>query len=97
MTNRQTSVVMFVFAMIVSFIFLAVLVRVNYDLTAAGQSNIHLQKQIDQLKVEQKQLQAKISSLEKADERIARDVDVTQDLQRKQAQVIVDIKKGRKK
>lgn len=97
MTDRQTSWMLFGFAMIVSFIFLSVLIKVNYDLDQARRANDSLQHQIDQLKKADDEQRQKIAELTKSTQTIARDIDVTQDLQRKQAQIMVDLKKGRKK
>jgi len=96
-TDRQTSWVLFGFAMVVSFIFLSVLIKVNYDLDQARRANDNLQRQIEQLKKADEELHQKIVELTKSTQRIAHDVDVTQELQRKQAQVVVDLKKGKKK
>ena len=97
MTDRQTSWVLFGFAMVVSFIFLSVLVKVNYDLDQARRANDILQRQIDQLKKVDDEQRQKIVELTKSTQSIAHDVDITQELQRKQAQVVIDLKKGRKK
>ena len=97
MTDRQTSWVLFGFAMVVSFIFLSVLIKVNYDLDQARRANDSLQHQIDQLKKVGDEQHQKIAELTKSTQSIARDVDVTQELQRKQAQIVVDLKKSRKK
>jgi Tfp pilus assembly protein PilN len=96
-TDRQTSWVLFGFAMVVSFIFLSVLIKVNYDLDQARRANDSLQNQIDQLKKVDDEQRQKIVELTKSTQSIARDVDVTQELQRKQAQIVIDLKKGRKK
>jgi cell division protein FtsL len=96
-TDKQTSWVLFGFAMVVSFIFLSVLIKVNYDLDQARRANDNLQRQIEQLKKADEELHQKIVELTKSTQRIAHDVDVTQELQRKQAQVVVDLKKGKKK
>ncbi len=97
MTDRQTSWVLFGFAMVVSFIFLSVLIKVNYDLDQTRRANDSLQNQIDQLKKVDDEQRQKIVELTKSMQSIARDVNITQELQRKQAQVVVDLKKGRKK
>jgi cell division protein FtsL len=96
-TDQQTSWVLFGFAMVVSFIFLSVLIKVNYDLDQTRRANYSLQHQIDQLKKVDDEQRQKIVELTKSTQSIARDVDVTQELQRKQAQIVVDLKKGRKK
>ena len=97
MTSKQTSYVLFGFAMVVSFIFLSVLIRVNYDLDQARRATDDLQKQINQIKKTDEELHQKIVELTKSTQSIAHDVDVTQELQRKQAQVVVDLRKGKKR
>ena len=97
MTDKQTSWVLFGFAMIVSFIFLSVLIKVNYDLDQARRANDSLQHQIEQLKKADEDQHQKIVELTKSTQSIAHDIDVTQELQRKQAQVVIDLKKGKKK
>jgi Tfp pilus assembly protein PilN len=97
MTSKQTSYILFGFAMVVSFIFLSVLIRVNYDLDQARRANDDLQKQINQIKKTDDELHQKIVELTKSTQTIAHDIDVTQELQRKQAQVVVDLKKSKKK
>ena len=97
MTDKQTSWVLFGFAMIGSFIFLSVLIKVNYDLDQARRVSDELQKQVSQLKKADEEQHQKIVELTKSTQSIAHDIDVTQDLQRKQAQVVVDLRKGRKK
>jgi len=96
-TDKQTSWVLFGFAMVVSFIFLSVLIKVNYDLDQARRANDNIQKQIEHLKKTDEELHQKIVELTKSTQSIAHDIDVTQELQRKQAQVVVDLKKGKKK
>ena len=97
MTSKQTSYILFGFAMVVSFIFLSVLIRVNYDLDQARRATDDLQKQINQIKKTDEELHQKIVELTKSTQSIAHDVDVTQELQRKQAQVVVDLRKGKKR
>ena len=97
MTDKQTSWILFGFSLVISFIFLSVLIKVNYDLDQARRANDELQRQINQIKKTDEEMHQKIVELTKSTQAIAHDVDVTQELQRKQAQVVVDLKKGRKK
>jgi len=97
MTNKQTNIAMFVFSLTLAFIFLSVLVKVNYDLDQVRRANDELQKQITQIKKTDDETRQKIAELTKGQQAIAHDIDVTQELQRKQAQVVVDLRKGRKK
>jgi len=97
MTNKQTNLAMFLFSLALSFIFLSVLVKVNYDLDQVRRANDELQKQITQIKKTDDETRQKINELTKGQQAIAHDIDVTQELQRKQAQVVVDLRKNKKK
>jgi cell division protein FtsL len=97
MTNKQTNIAMFVFSLTLAFIFLSVLVKVTYDLDQVRRANDEIQKQITQIKKNDDDLHQKITELTKSTQAMAHDIDVTQELQRKQAQVVVDLRKGRKK
>jgi cell division protein FtsB len=97
MTNKQTNLAMFLFSLSLSFIFLSVLVKVNYDLDQVRRANDELQKQVTQIKKTDDETRQKLVELTKGQQAIAHDIDVTQELQRKQAQVVVDLRKGRKK
>ena len=97
MTSKQTNIAMFLFSLTLSFIFISVLVKVNYDLDQVRRSNDDLQRQIAQIKKTDDDLHQKIAELTKTTQAIAHDVDVTQELQRKQAQVVVDLQKGRRR
>ena len=50
MTSKQTNIAMFVFSLMISFIFLSVLIKVNYDLDQVRRANDNLQHQIEQIK-----------------------------------------------
>jgi len=97
LTSKQTSYVLFGFAMVISFIFLAVLIRVNYDLDQSRRAIDELQKQINQIKKTDDDTKQKIVELTKGQQSIAHDIDVTQELQRKQAIAVGDLRKGKKK
>ena len=73
------------------------LVKVNYELDQVRRANDELQKQITQIKKADDETRQKIIELTKGQQAIAHDIDVTQELQRKQAQVVVDLRKGKKK
>ena len=87
---------MFVFAMVISFIFLSVLIRVNYDLTSAQQANSHLQKEIDKIKKNDDELHQRITELTKSVDKLSRELDTTQELQRKQSLAVGELKKNKK-
>jgi len=97
MTSKQTNLAMFLFSLTLSFIFLSVLVKVNYDLDQVRRANDDLQKQINQIKKADDEIRQKITELTKEQQVIAHDIDVTQELQRKQALVVGDIKKNKKR
>jgi hypothetical protein len=56
-----------------------------------------MQKQIDKLKAEDEDLKHLIVKLTNANINLNKDLDITQELQRKQAQIILDLRKGKKK
>jgi hypothetical protein len=56
-----------------------------------------MQKQIDKIKAEDEELKHLIAKLTTANLALNKDLDATQELQRKQAQAILDLKKGKKK
>jgi cell division protein FtsL len=97
MTSKQTNIAMFLFSLTLSFIFLSVLIKVNYDLDQVRRANDDLQKQIIQIKKADDDTKQKIAELTKSTQAIAHDVDVTQELQRKQAIEVGELKKGKKK
>ena len=97
MTSKQTSWVMFGFSLVISFIFLSVLIKTNYDLDQMRRAIDDQNRQIAQIKKTDEDTTKKIVELQKSIQSVEHDVDVTQELQRKQAQVVVDIKKGKKK
>ena len=56
-----------------------------------------MQKQIDKLKAEDEDLKRLIVKLTNTNLALNKDLDTTQELQRKQAQAILDLKKGKKR
>jgi CHASE3 domain sensor protein len=56
-----------------------------------------MQKQIDKLKAEDEDLKQLIVKLTNANTALNKDLDTTQELQRKQAQAILDLRKGKRK
>jgi hypothetical protein len=56
-----------------------------------------MQKQIDKIKAEDENLKQQIVKLTYANQSLNKDLDVTQELQRKQAQAILDLKKGKRR
>jgi septal ring factor EnvC (AmiA/AmiB activator) len=88
---------MFLFAITISFIFLSVLIRVNYDLTSTQQADSHLQKEIDKIKKNDEDLRQQIVVLTKNYNQLTKELDTTQELQRKQAIAVGEIKKNKKR
>jgi hypothetical protein len=56
-----------------------------------------MQKQIDKLRAEDEDLKHLVVKLTNTNLALNKDLDVTQELQRKQAQAILDLKKGKKR
>jgi hypothetical protein len=56
-----------------------------------------MQKQIDKLKAEDEDLKHLIVKLTNANLVLNKDLDITQELQRKQAQAILELKKGKRR
>jgi hypothetical protein len=56
-----------------------------------------MQKQIDKIKAEDEELKRLIVKLTNANQALNKDLDATQELQRKQALAILDLKKGKRR
>jgi len=97
MTNKQTTWAIFVIAVIAGLILLSTIIKVNDQLERSRLAVIDMQKQIDKLKAEDEDLKHLIVKLTNANITLNKDLDITQELQRKQAQAIVDLRKGKKK
>ena len=97
MTDKQLSWVFFGFALLISSFFLSVLVQTNSKLVQMQQIIDIQQKHIEKLDDEHHVIQEQMLKMAHTDDVLAHDIDVTQELQRKQAQVVVDLRKGHKK
>jgi len=97
MTNKQTLWSVFIVAVLVSLALLYVIINVNDQLERSKLATIELQRQIDKIKTEDQELKQQIAKLTNANAAINTDIDITQELQRKQAQAILELRKGRKK
>jgi septal ring factor EnvC (AmiA/AmiB activator) len=97
MTNKQTLWSIFIVAVLVSLILLAVIIKVDDQLEQSRLAVADMQKQIDKIKTEDEKLKQQIAKLTYANQALNKDIDVTQELQRKQAQAILDLKKGKKR
>ena len=97
MTNKQTLWTAFIIAVLVSLSLLAVIINVNDQLEQSRLAGVDTQKQIDKLKAEDQELRHQIVKLTNVNTALNKDLDTTQELQRKQAQAILDLKKGKKR
>lgn len=97
MTDRHVSWLMFVVSLVIGAVFLSVLVKVNVELDQQRQAFDLQKKQIDKLTADNHDMHVQLMKMLHTDDKLARDIDITQELQRKQAQVIVDLRKGKKK
>ena len=97
MTSKQTTWTMFFIAVVTGLILLSTVQKVNDQLDRSRLAVIDMQKQIDKLKAEDEELKHLIVKLTNANLALNKDLDVTQELQRKQAQIILDLKKGKKR
>ena len=97
MTNKQTSWTMFLIAVITGLVLLSTIIKVNDQLEQSRSAVIAMQNQIDKIKAEDEELKHQIVKLTSANTALNKDLDATQELQRKQAQAILDLRKGKKK
>jgi cell division protein FtsB len=97
MTDKQTHWTIFFIAVITGLILLTTVQKVNDQLDRSRLAVVDMQKQIDKLKAEDEELKRLIVKLNNANLALNKDLDVTQELQRKQAQAIVDLRKGKRK
>ena len=97
MTSKQTTWTIFFIAVVTLLILLTTVQKVNDQLDRSRLAVVDMQKQIDKLKVEDEELKHLIVKLTNANTALNKDVDTTQELQRKQAQAILELKKGKKR
>jgi cell division protein FtsB len=97
MTDRQTHWTMFIIAVVTGLILLTTVQKVNDQLDRSRLAVVDMQKQIDKLKAEDQELKHLIVKLSNTNIALNKDLDATQELQRKQAQAILDLKKGKKR
>jgi cell division protein FtsB len=96
-TDRQTHWTIFFIAVVTGLILLSTVQKVNDQLERSRLAVIDMQKQIDKLKAEDEDLKHLIVKLTNANVNLNKDLDATQELQRKQAQAILELKKGKKR
>lgn len=97
MTNKQTTWAIFFIAVVTGLILLSTVIKVDDQLAQSRLAVADMQKQIDKIKAEDEELKRQIVKLTNANTALNKDLDVTQELQRKQAQAILDLRKGKKK
>ena len=97
MTDKQTNYTIFIIAVITGLILLSTIQKVDDQLERSRLAVVDMQKQIDKLKAEDQELKHQIIKLTNTNQALNKDLDITQELQRKQAQIILDLKKGKKR
>ena len=97
MTSKQTTWTIFFIAVVTLLILLTTVQKVNDQLERSRLAVVDMQKQIDKIKAEDEDLKHLVVKLTNANLALNKDLDVTQELQRKQAQAILDLKKGKKR
>ena len=97
MTSKQTTWTIFFIAVVTLLILLTTVQKVNDQLERSRLAVVDMQKQIDKLKAEDQELRHQIVKLTNVNTALNKDLDTTQELQRKQAQAILDLKKGKKR
>lgn len=97
MTRKQTFFAVFIFAAIVSLFLLAVILKIDSHLEESKLAIVELEKQINKLQVENQDLKKSLAKINHTTDTINKDLDVTQELQRKQAQAILELRKGKKR
>jgi uncharacterized protein YoxC len=96
-TSKQTTWAIFFIAVVTLLILLTTVQKVNDQLDQSRLAVVDMQKQIDKIKAEDEELKHLIAKLTTANLALNKDLDVTQELQRKQAQAILDLRKGKRK
>ena len=97
MTSKQTTWTIFFIAVVTLLILLTTVQKVNDQLERSRLAVVDMQKQIDKIKAEDEDLKHQIVKLTNANTALNKDLDTTQELQRKQAQAILELKKGKKR
>jgi len=97
MKDKHITWLMFAVSLVISAVFFSVLVKVNVQLEQMRQALDVQQKQIDRLNEQHHATEEQILKMLHTDDQLAHNIDVTQELQRKQAIEVGDLKKGRKR
>jgi len=96
-TSKQTTWAIFFIAVVTLLILLTTIQKVDDQLDRSRLAVVDMQKQIDKLKAEDQELKHLIVKLTNTNVELNKDLDVTQELQRKQAQAILELKKGKRR
>ena len=97
MTSKQVSYVLFAIAVSISLVLFAVLVKINHESEQYRVAIENLQKQIDDLRTQDHVATEQMIKFSHDHDQLTRDIDVTQDLQRKQAIAVGELKRGKKR
>ena len=97
MTSKQVSYVLFAIAVSISLVLFAVLVNVNHKAEQYNTAIENLQKQIDDLRTQDHVATEQMIKFSHDHDQMAKDIDTTQELQRKQAIAVGELKKGKKR
>ena len=97
LTTKQTTWTIFFIAVVTGLILLSTIIKVDDQLEHSRLAVVDMQKQIDKIKAEDEELKHLIAKLTNANQALNKDLDATQELQRKQAQAILDLKKGKRR
>jgi cell division protein FtsB len=96
-TSKQTTWTIFVIAVITGLILLSTVIKVDDQLEHSRLAVSDMQKQINKIKAEDEELKHQIAKLTSANQSLNKDLDATQELQRKQALAILELKKGKRR
>lgn len=97
MSNRQTFWSIFIVAVLSLTSLLYSVYQFNIELEESRQTNLALQKQIEEVKSHDLSLKNDTNVLKTRIKDLEKDLEVTQELQRKQAVAILELRKGKKK
>ena len=97
MTGKQTTWAIFFIAVVAGLVLLSTIIKVDDQLEQSRLAILDMQKQINKIKAEDEELKRLIVKLTYANTALNKDLDTTQELQRKQAQAILDLRKGKKR
>lgn len=97
MSSRQTFWSIFIVAVLSLTSLLYSVYQFNIELEESRQTNLALQKQIEEVKSHDLSLKNDTNVLKTRIKDLEKDLEVTQELQRKQAVAILELRKGKKK